>query len=144
MIIMPQESLLSLVVYPGTLPAIPFVCAYASFVLPICLPRWIWTSLSWMSAVRYFRSVMNYHCSSFVSVSSHFPSVCISKFTSWWWWLISSWVTEILWGSLKPWFFSSCCWASLFCFTLIYKSFSPRLLKQEKVICLSSILPISP
>lgn len=94
-----------------------------------------------MSTMWYFRSVMNYHSSSFISVSSHFSSVCISKFTSWLWWFISSRLTEVLRISLKAWLFSSCCWAGLFCFTLIYKSFSPKLLKKEKVICLSCVFP---
>lgn len=72
------------------LPAIPFVCAYASLALPICLPRWVGASFSGMSSVWYFWSVVNYHRSPFISVSSHFPSVRVPEFTSWLWWFISS------------------------------------------------------
>lgn len=118
--------------FPGQsahLPAIPFVCAYASLALPVRLPRWVGASFSGVSAMWDFWSVVDDHRSPLISVSSHFAPVRVPQFASCLWWFISSGLTEGLGVPLKAWLFSSCCWASLFCLTLIYKTISPKLLK---------------
>lgn len=111
------------------LPAIPFVCTYASLALPVGLPGWVGGGFSGVSAVRDFWSVVNDHRPPLISVSPHLAPVRVPQFASCLWWFISSGLTEGLGVSLKAWLFSSCCRASLFCLTLIYKTISPKLLK---------------